>query len=164
MPITSRVSFSEAPAPGERDHLVRSGGLTIGRIYRRDSILGETQWTWVINGVTAPPHGVMNFAGMAPQFNVAEAELRDNWRKWLVWARLQEVVEAPAARNPPQESIASSSQCHAGSDRGMRKIKVDVTRRAFCTRHWRSRNGQGHPAQTNDCTIVRGATFRPGIV
>ena len=66
------------------------GRLSIGRIYMRESIAGLPQWTWVINGVSAPPE-VMKTAGMATDFEQADAALKENWHKWLTWAKLQEI-------------------------------------------------------------------------
>ena len=69
--------------------ILASGGLSIGRIYKRDSIAGLPEWTWVIHGVSAPPE-IMKTAGMAADFEQADAALKENWSKWLTWARLHE--------------------------------------------------------------------------
>jgi len=66
-----------------------SGGLSIGRIYRRDLVSGVPQWTWLINGISAAPE-VMNTAGKAADFEGADAALKENWGKWLAWAKLEE--------------------------------------------------------------------------
>ena len=74
-----------------------SGELCIGRIYKRETIRGESQWMWAINAVVAPSD-VMRCGGMTATFEETHAELNENWRKWLAWANLQEIgASSPAA-------------------------------------------------------------------
>jgi hypothetical protein len=46
-----------------------------------------------INGVQQTAPNVMRLAGVTASFEEAEAELRENWAKWLAWAKLQEISE-----------------------------------------------------------------------
>jgi hypothetical protein len=40
---------------------------------------------------------VMRIAGMTASFEEAEAELKENWAKWLAWAKLQEISDEGGA-------------------------------------------------------------------
>ena len=52
----------------------------------------------------------MRFAGIAPSFEQAKAELQENWEKWLAWANLQDIGGAvplqPASTGVASEEIA----------------------------------------------------------
>lgn len=72
------------------DHLVMSGKLCVGRIYKREFAI-TSQWLWAINGVQLAGSDVMRIAGTTSSFEQAEAELKENWAKWLAWAMLQEI-------------------------------------------------------------------------
>jgi len=80
------------PDHRETDHLVMSGNLCVGRIYKR-AFTRTTQWLWAINGVQQAAPGVMRMAGVTGSFEEAHAELKENWAKWLAWAKLQEITE-----------------------------------------------------------------------
>jgi hypothetical protein len=43
-----------------------------------------------LNGVSAPPE-VMRSSGIASIFEEADAQLKENWQKWLAWTNLQEI-------------------------------------------------------------------------
>ena len=74
------------------DYEVRSGGLSIGRIYLdRASVQPDLAWYWSIYAVHAGP-GVMALQGRAATLEEAKLALRQNWDRWLAWA---ELVEAP---------------------------------------------------------------------
>jgi hypothetical protein len=83
-----------------------SGGLEVGRLYKRASVRDDAQWVWAINGVIAAPD-VMRSAGMAASFEEAQAQMNENWQKWLAWAKLQESGDsihlAPAHPQEPAE-------------------------------------------------------------
>jgi hypothetical protein len=74
------------------DHLAMSGQLCVGRIYKRE-FASTSQWLWAINGVHQAGSDVMRIAGMTSSFEQAETELKENWAKWLAWAKLQEISE-----------------------------------------------------------------------
>jgi hypothetical protein len=93
MPLTSLLNPDSAPERRMADHLVMSGQLHVGRIYRRESASSsESQWLWAINGVQPVDPGVMRLAGMTASLDQAQAELKENWDKWLAWAKLQEIT------------------------------------------------------------------------
>ena len=70
------------------DWRVRSGGLTVGRIYRARNVNDSAhQWFWAINGVHAGPD-VMAISGFVSGLDVAKAAIVANWEKWLTWAEL----------------------------------------------------------------------------
>jgi hypothetical protein len=86
MPLTLQ------PKPGSPDdHLVMSGKLCVGWIYKRGAA-STSQWLWAINGVQQAGRN-MRIAGRTGSFEEAEAELKENWAKWLAWAKLQEISE-----------------------------------------------------------------------
>jgi hypothetical protein len=98
MPLTV-IRNIETPREGFDKH-VMSGGLRVGRIYKREAAAKpELQFLWAINGVFGGPDG-MRVAGMAATFDQAQAELKENWEKWLAWAKLQE-IGAPTPPQPP---------------------------------------------------------------
>ena len=91
MPLALHPDPASAPAGTNPDHVVMNGGLAVGRIYKRDTPdKSDSQWLWAINGVWAEP-AIMRFAGIAPSFEQAKAELQENWEKWLAWANLQDI-------------------------------------------------------------------------
>jgi hypothetical protein len=90
MPLALHPNPTSAPTSRNTDHLVMNGQLEVGRIYRRDTPNNLDSWLWAINGVWAEP-GIMRFAGIAPSFEQAKAELQENWEKWLAWANLQDI-------------------------------------------------------------------------
>jgi hypothetical protein len=82
------------------DNHVMSGELRVGRIYRRDiASRPELQFLWAINGVYGGPDG-MRVSGITPTVDQAQAELQENWEKWLAWAGLQEIS---SPHQPPAE-------------------------------------------------------------
>ena len=86
MPLALHPNPANTPAGQNTDHLVMNGQLAVGRIYKRDTPNeSDSQWLWAINGVWAEP-AIMRFAGIAPSFEQAMAELQENWEKWLAWA------------------------------------------------------------------------------
>ena len=108
MPLALHPNPASAPTSRNTDHLVMNGQLEVGRIYRRDTPNNLDSWLWAINGVWAEP-GIMRFAGIAPFFEQAKAELQENWEKWLAWANLQDIggtaLLQPASARAPSEEI-----------------------------------------------------------
>jgi hypothetical protein len=93
MPLTLIGNARESTAQQQEitDYHVVSGGLRVGRVYKRASAMrSEPQWLWDINGVHAAP-GVMRLAGTTTTLEQAQAELQANWEKWLAWAKLQQI-------------------------------------------------------------------------
>ncbi len=76
----------------ENDQLDMSGNLCVGRVYKR-LFARTSQWLWAINGVQQTAPDVMRLAGVTGSFEEAQAELKENWAKWLAWAKLQEISE-----------------------------------------------------------------------
>jgi len=92
MPLALHSNPASAPVRRKTDHLVMSGQLEVGRIYKRDTPNeSDSEWLWAINGVQRAAPGIMRVAGIAPSFEQAKAELQENWEKWLAWANLQEM-------------------------------------------------------------------------
>ena len=90
MPLTIRAT-NITGEPRADDYDVRSGGLSVGRIYSdRTSTQPHLSWFWAINGVHAGP-SVMQLTGRAPSLEEAKVALRANWDRWLAWAKLAEL-------------------------------------------------------------------------
>ena len=91
MPLALHPNPACAPARRKTDHLVMSGQLEVGRVYKRDTPdKSDSQWLWAINGLPRATFGIMRVAGIAPSLEQAQAELQENWVKWLAWANLHE--------------------------------------------------------------------------
>ena len=88
--MSLRLQPNPDSAHPEADQLAMSGNLCVGRVYKR-LFTKTTQWLWAINGVQQTPPNVMRLAGVTGSFEEAEAELKENWAKWLTWAKLQEI-------------------------------------------------------------------------
>ena len=130
MPLALHPNPASAPVRRRTDHLVMSGQLEVGRIYRRDTPNeSDSEWLWAINGVQRAAPGIMRVAGIAPSLEQAKAELQENWEKWLAWANLQEMggpvplqpMPAPAAPEEiggtvplqPEPAPAASEPAHS---------------------------------------------------
>ena len=72
---------------GRRSYHVKSGALTMGRIYEAELSGGIVQWQWSIQNV--PTLGVQSY-GSAREFDAALAGLRTTWNAWLTAAGLKE--------------------------------------------------------------------------
>jgi hypothetical protein len=92
MPLAMRPTLITNKRSETPDYVVLSGGLSVGRIYEDVSSLQESsRWYWTIYGVHAGPN-VMAIQGHAATLDEAKATLRENWAKWLAWAKLEEVA------------------------------------------------------------------------
>lgn len=104
MPLTMRPTGLEGPVQrDEPDFVVLSGGLVVGRIYRIQAGPQQGRWFWSVTGVHAAPV-VMRITDRADTLEAAKAQLAENWRKWLSWARLKEIEYATTredAGGPP---------------------------------------------------------------
>ena len=88
----------------ENDFNVMSGGLCVGRIYKRDSRgRPELQWLWALNGVYGGPDA-MRITGMTTTLDHAQTELKESWEKWTAWANLQD-----SASPPPPTLVSTNS-------------------------------------------------------
>jgi hypothetical protein len=106
MPLALHPNPASAPARRKTDHLVMSGQLEVGRIYKRETPDKSSQWLWAINGLPRATAGIMRVAGIAPSLEQAEAELQENWAKWLAWANLQE-SSADIGRSVPLQPASA---------------------------------------------------------
>jgi hypothetical protein len=88
--MSLRLQPNPDSAHPEAHQLAMSGNLCVGRVYKRE-FTSTTQWLWAINGVQQTPPDVMRLAGVTGCFEQAQAELKENWAKWLAWAKLQEI-------------------------------------------------------------------------
>ena len=113
MPLTLRSNPDTAPERRQSDHLVMSGELQVGRIYKRESTVNaDSQWLWAINGVQRAGPEVMRVAGLTATLETAQAELTENWQKWLAWAHLQETNDVARPRDVLLEPKDRAGQSH----------------------------------------------------
>jgi hypothetical protein len=117
MPLALHPNPASAPVRRKTDHLVMNGQLEVGRIYKRDTLdKSDSQWLWAINGVPRATPGVMRVAGIAPSLEQAQAELQENWEKWLAWANLQELdTEELGAEGVGAEDLGAEDPGTEGS-------------------------------------------------
>jgi hypothetical protein len=90
--MSLRLRPNPNSAHPETDQLAMSGNLCVGRIYKRE-FAKTPQWLWAINGVHQAGSDVMRLSGITGSFEEAQAELKENWAKWLAWAKLQEISD-----------------------------------------------------------------------
>ena len=93
MPLVMRRTGLQSPVDRDvPDFVVLSGGLVVGRIYRIQAGPQQGRWFWSVSGIHAEP-AVMRISDRADTLDAAKAQLAENWRKWLSWARLKEIEE-----------------------------------------------------------------------
>jgi hypothetical protein len=68
-------------APPNRPSWVYSGAWQIGHIYERRGFPGNVRWVWSLYGVVLT----------RPTLEAAKAEFGASWKRWLEWAKLEEV-------------------------------------------------------------------------
>jgi hypothetical protein len=91
------------------DHHVMHGGWQVGRIYKRQNALPETQWLWSISGVSRGPAGV-RFTGMCGTVDESLAAMKESWDKWLACAQL------------------TAAETEAGTDRTLKVLSVVISK------------------------------------
>ncbi len=78
-----------APDIADRNDYVNiDAGREIGRLYEDRSTLPELRWYWSIIVIGAHQAGIRT-NGRAATLGGAKAQFETNYRKWLVWARLE---------------------------------------------------------------------------
>jgi hypothetical protein len=70
------------------DCIVYDDGRPIGRIYEDRNALPHLRCYWSLTVLGAWQSGPSN--GRVPTLEQAKAELQANFKKWLVWSRLEE--------------------------------------------------------------------------
>jgi hypothetical protein len=70
------------------DYTVYDRGRAIGRIYEDRAMRPALRWFRSIPVIGARHTGIRT-DGCTATLEQAKAELRANWRRWLVWARLE---------------------------------------------------------------------------
>jgi hypothetical protein len=71
---------------------VFSGEWLIGRIYERRGFSDDVRFFWSLHSVVLTRVPGIPTDGHAPTLEAAKAELHGNWRRWLEWAKLEEVL------------------------------------------------------------------------
>jgi len=90
MALILRPTGLESPVYNDlKDYTVFSGRWGIGRIYEERGARPDLRWYWTLYG----PHAGLDIIrrdGRASTLEEAKAQLAENWRKWLTWAKLGE--------------------------------------------------------------------------
>ena len=69
------------------DCVVYDDGRPIGRIYEDRHALPELRWFWSLTVLGAWQSGPTS--GRVPTLEEAKAQLRANFKQWLVWSKLE---------------------------------------------------------------------------
>ena len=78
------------PDKDRGDYTLFSGEFAVGQIYEERGAPADLKWFWAITGIFGAPAD-MRMDGHAPSLELAQAQLAESWRKWLVWAKLAEI-------------------------------------------------------------------------
>ena len=88
MRLSLRHTGLAPPDPNPKDYVIIDAGREIGRLYEDRSALPELRWYWSIIVIGAHQAGIRT-NGRAATIEEAKAQFEINYRKWLVWARLE---------------------------------------------------------------------------
>jgi hypothetical protein len=78
-----------APDTADRkDYVIIDAGREIGRLYEDRTTLPELRWYWSIIVIGAHQAGIKT-SGRAATLEAAKEAFRANYRRWLVWAKLE---------------------------------------------------------------------------
>jgi hypothetical protein len=72
------------------DFIVFSGEWAMGRIYEERGSRQHLRWYWSLLGILGKPVDLRT-DGRAPTLEAAKAEFGASWKRWLEWAKLEEV-------------------------------------------------------------------------
>jgi hypothetical protein len=89
MRLSLRRTGLSPPVDADRaDYIVIDDGREVGRIYEDRYTLPELRWYWSIIMIGAHRAGIKT-SGRAPTIEAAKADFQANYRRWLVWAKLE---------------------------------------------------------------------------
>jgi hypothetical protein len=88
--LSMRKTGLASPAYADRfDCFVYDDGRPIGRICEDRHALPELRWYWSLTLLGAGHAGIQH-NGREPTLEQAKAQLQTSFKKWLVWAKLEE--------------------------------------------------------------------------
>ena len=88
MQLSLRHTGLAPDTANRKDYVIIDAGREIGRLYEDRSTLPELRWYWSIIVIGAHQAGIRT-NGRAATIEEAKAQFQTNYRKWLVWARLE---------------------------------------------------------------------------
>ena len=88
MHLSMRKTGLSSPAYADWDYVVCEGGREIARIYEDRHVRPELRWYWSLTVLGAGHTGTASVR--VPTLEQAKAQLQTNFKKWLVWAKLEE--------------------------------------------------------------------------
>ena len=87
-PLSLRHTGLVPPDPNRRDYVVIDDGREVGRLYEDRHTPPEVRWFWSIIVIGAHQAGIKT-SGRAATLEDAKAQFQGNYRRWLVWAKLE---------------------------------------------------------------------------
>jgi hypothetical protein len=88
MRLSLRHTGLAPPDPNRQNWVVIDDGREVGRLHENPYDPPELRWFWSIIVIGAHQAGIRT-NGRAPTLEEAKAQFQANYRKWLVWARLE---------------------------------------------------------------------------
>jgi len=79
------------PDPNRKDYVIHDG-REVGRLYEDRHTPPRLRWYWSITVIGAHQARIKT-NGRAATFEEAKASFQTNYRRWLVWAKLEEPAE-----------------------------------------------------------------------
>jgi hypothetical protein len=87
--LSLRRTGLASPVYADRtDDTVIDDGREVGRLYEDRSTLPELRWYWSILVIGAHQAGIKT-SGRAATIEAAKEAFQANYRRWLVWAKLE---------------------------------------------------------------------------
>jgi hypothetical protein len=90
MPLTMRPTGGHSPVYVDRqDWTILDEGQPVSRIYE-DATAADLRWFWSVTVYVDPKTGIRT-SGKVATLDDAKAQFEAAWRRWLAWAKLQEM-------------------------------------------------------------------------
>ena len=88
MRLSLRHTGLAPPDPNRQDYVIIDDGREVGRLYEDRSTLPELRWYWSVLVIGAHQAGI-DTSGRAATMEAAKAAFQANYRRWLLWAKLE---------------------------------------------------------------------------
>jgi hypothetical protein len=91
MQLSLRHTGLAPPELDRKDYVVTDDGREVGRLYEDQYTPPDMRWYWSILVIGAHQAGIKT-SGHAATLEQAKADFQANYKRWLVWARLEEAT------------------------------------------------------------------------
>jgi hypothetical protein len=88
MRLSLRHTSLAPPDPNRVDYVVIDDGREVGRMYEDRYVPPDIRWFWSIIVIGAHQAGIRT-NGRTATLEEAKEQFKANFRKWLVWAKLE---------------------------------------------------------------------------